>query len=307
MKKKLCAALLTLVLLLPAGCQLALPAEGGGDRFAGYMLAYEYNEMGAGKWSDYPWTTYEGELAPRDPFGTASKEGLIVNGTWNEAEFRYDFPGVKGVGCFLTLVPGKDGDDIYAGFNDTFDQHISVRENGTKIEGTIYFGPESEEMRAEMTRGSHHVWTPYPVYEREDGTVYMAGGVTHGHGPGGGMTITGSRTNSINLNGERKSETQEVTYCLEWIERIEQVEVKQYDKENVLLSEQLFSTDDPETLEGTLHPDADWVAVQELTPDGAGEKTLYSMDQLQEDGSLVHSMTLLDDEGMGFYGKLTLR
>jgi len=307
MKKKICAAVLMLTLLLTAGCQLALPARGGDDRFAGFMLAYEYNEMGAGKWSDYPWTTYEGELAPRDPFGTASKEGLIVNGTWNEAAFRYDFPGVKGVGCFLTLVPGKYGDDTYAGFNETFDQHISVRENGTKIEGTVYFGPESEQFRAGKSGGSHHVWTPYPVYEREDGTVYMVGGVTNGFGPQGGITITESRENSVNLNGERKSETQEITYHIEWIKRVEQVEVKQYDKDNILLSEQLFFTDDPDALTGELHPDADWVAIEELTPDGVGEKTLYSMDQLQEDGSLIHSMKLLDEEGMGIYGKLILR
>jgi len=85
------------------------------------------------------------------------------------------------------------------------------------------------------------------------------------------------------------------------------VEVKQYDKDNILLSEQLFSTADPDTMTGALHPDADWVAIQEFTPDGAGEKTLYSMDQLQEDGSLIHSMKLLDEEGMGIYGKLILR
>lgn len=158
MKKKLYLAAAALLALLTAGCQLAQPGRGGGDRFAGYMLAYEYNEMGAGKWSDYPWTTYEGELAERDPFGTASKEGLIVTGTWNEEEFRYDFPGVKGVGCFLTLVPG-----------------------------------------------------------------------------------------------------------------------------------------------------ADWIAVQEFYGDEAGKKTLYSLDDRQEDGSLVHSMVLLDEAGMGFYGNLTLR
>jgi len=307
MKKKICAAVLMLTLLLTAGCRLALPDKGGDDRFAGFMLAYEYNEMGAGKWSDYPWTTYEGEPAERDPFGTASREGLIVNGTWNEEAFRYEFPGVKGVSCFLTLVPGPHGDDTYAGYNDTFDQHISVRENGTKIEGTVYFGPESERFRAGKTGGSHHVWTPYPVYEREDGTVYMVGGVTNGFGPQGGITITESRENSVNLNGERKSETQEITYHIEWIERVEQVEVKQYDKDNILLSQRLFSTDDPDALNGELHPDADWVAIQELTPDGTGEKSLYSMDQLWEDGSLVHSMKLLDDEGMGFLGKLTLR
>jgi len=307
MKKKICAAVLMLMLLLTAGCRLALPDKGGDDRFAGFMLAYEYNEMGAGKWSDYPWTTYEGEPVERDPFGTASREGLIVNGTWNEEEFRYDFPGVKGVGCFLTLVPGPHGDDTYAGYNDTFDQHITVRENGTKIEGTVCFGPESEQFRAGKTGSSHHVWTPYPVYEREDGSVYMLGGVTNGFGPQGGFTITESRTNSINLNGERKGETQEVTYHIEWIARIEQVEVKQYGKDNILLSEELFSTDDPDALTGELHPDAEWIAVQEITSDGPGEKTLYSMDRCQEDGSLVHAMRLLDETGMGFYATLVLR
>lgn len=307
MKKKLYLAAAALLALLTAGCQLAQPGRGGGDRFAGFMLAYEYNEMGAGKWSDYPWTTYGGELAERDPFGTASKEGLIVTGTWNEEEFRYDFPGVKGVGCFLTLVPGADGDDIYAGYNDTFRQHITVRDDGVKVEGTVYFGPESEQFRAGKTSGSHHVWTPYPVYEREDGTVYMVGGVTHGYGPSGGVTITERRTNSIALNGERKSETQEVAYSLEWVERITRVEVKQYDRDNALLTEQWFYTDGPDALTGELHPGADWIAVQEFYGDEAGEKTLYSLDDRQEDGSLVHSMVLLDEAGMGFYGNLTLR
>ena len=306
MKKRLYLAVLVLLTMLAAGCQLAQPSRAGSDRFAGYMLAYEYNEMGAGKWSDYLWTTYEGELVEPDPFGTATKEGLIVNGTWNEEEFRYEFPGVKGVGCFLTLVPGPHGDDTYAGYNDTFHQHITVRDDGTTVEGTVYFGPESAEVGEKQSRGSHYVWTPYPVYEREDGSVYMLGGVTHGYG-GGGITITESQTNSVALNGERKAETQQVVYHIEWIERIELVEVKQYDEDNVLLSEQMFFTADPDVLTGELHPDADWIAVQEFTADGPGEKTLYAKDQFEEDGSLVHSMILLDDTGMGFYGKIVLR
>lgn len=290
-------------MLAVGGVSLAQYGDGTGDKFLGFQLAYEDIEMGAGHISNAEnWTDYGTRELKLEGLGTVSTDRKIIVGTWDEGHQTYIFPGVKGYNCFVV-----EEDGYTRGYYDLIDRHLTVGINSYQLEGTVYFGTEFEGDER-IPGDNQYVWTPYRVYQMEDGTVYMEVSGLHSYGPQGGFTVTEKEEFTTRVNGRKTTESMEVSFSIQWIERIAEIEVKQFDEYDRVLTTEHFSTADMEaSFEGKLHPKAAWVLVQEITADKTGKKTVYTMDDRTDDGAIHHRLILLDREGMGFASKLTLR
>lgn len=199
MKKKLLAVLLTVIMIMSTGCQLAQEDQGEKavvqDRLAGVFITTEHLDLfDMEAYLEDNWNG-ESEIAVED---TSAYQGRIYASRVGEGDYEsYEFQGLEGMllADFLIQPEGYNEDQAYwsseadEGLNDIHTS-LNSRDDGqdTGIEGTIYLS----------TRGPEKVYYMNPVYQTESGEVYLTAGTGCNYDPqvGGAMsqTMTESRT-----------------------------------------------------------------------------------------------------------------
>lgn len=294
-----------LVLLLGAASKLAQPERKAveEDKFIGFQLVFERLP---GDWEeitrDYSnWVEYGTEDIKLDGFGTVPFTKKILIGEYDEAKSRYVFPGREGFNCFCA-VRDLEGGKHYTGYTDMADVHTKVGDTETSISGTVYFGPPVNDT-SWNTENYDYGWTAYRVYQRKDGTVYLDGS-GNGYAGEGDFTSTAKESYTETVDGEEQTTSLEVSFTVEWVERVEEVSVAWFDGANKLLEERLISQEELKQENLTLErpQGAAWAMVAETGEAGEVGRSAYT---LGEDG-IDHRLVLLDERGMGTVTYLTL-
>ena len=295
-------ALGVLTLLLGADGKLAQPERVGAeeDKFVGFQLVYEaIMDRSPSDEERSNWVEYGEEKLDAGSFGSISIPRKILIGQYDEQTGRYLFSGKEGVNCFLITRTGAYGEEIYTGYTDLADAHVKVGDGETSLSGTVYMGDmapghESPEYGYSMTA--------YRVYQMKDGTVYLDGS-GNGYAGKGGMTASTKESYTETMNGEEQTTSLEVSFTVEWVERIKEVSVAWFDRENRPLGERVLTLEDMG--EGITLPrpqGAAWAVVVETGEEGEIARTAYTLSEEK----VNHRLVLLDQRGMGQVVYLTL-
>lgn len=312
MKRKLIllpAVLLAALLLADlTGGSLAQPEAGdsGGDRFAGFFVAYDVTGSGRDAFYDNPNLTASGAKTVDTEYGAFSLPRNILVGKKGK-DGQYTFPGIEGL-CLFLIHGEMDGGSPYTEVvSDMSDCENNVTQTDAETlyecSGTAYLGPPLDAGPDWDQYTDAGIVTYYRVYEAPDGTVYLDGG---GNSVSGGLgSYSENRTISTTVDGKISSETIQVTVRGEYAPRLEKLTVSQFDGNNALLqSDELALRDDMPEVECL--PETAWVLVEELSADGT-TRTLYNAPQKGEEPSATHTVVLLDDDGWGRTAALNIR
>lgn len=295
-----------LTLALGAGGKLAQPERKAveEDKFIGFQLVYEHIP---GEWEeitrDYSnWVEYGAEELNIDGLGAVAFPKKILIGEYDEAKSRYIFPGKEGFNCFLA-VRELEGGGHYTGYTDMADVHTKVGDTGTSISGTAYFGPPENDT-SWNTENYDYGWTAYPVYEMDDGTVYLEDS-GNSYGGIGGFTVSTKESYTETGNGQEETVSFEVSFTIEAVERVREVSVAWFDGENRQLEERTILMEeigaDGLTLERP--QGAAWALVEETDRLGAVKRSAYTLGEEEA----YHRLVQLDERGMGRVTFLTLK
>lgn len=310
---KIGGALAGLLLLLCVLCQpLARPAKTGPekDRFAGFQLCYEEIDPEEGMVQDRAhWTVYGSEELLVPGMGRATVERRVLVGQYDAENERYEFPGMEGLNAFFAFRTGEDGEryqDVYSDLADTeVISHAALgdgwkaAENISELIGTAFFGPPLDD-RTWNTEDFDYIWTPYPVYQMPDGTIYLTGNALGSYGGVGGFTISEEENWTTNWDGEKGVR---IEVELKSVERVDSVEVKAFDAGDRELSARTLAMDeigDGMTL--NLGENAVWAMVSESDRNGRIKRTAHTLDE-----GASHRLVLLDENGMGHVVDLELK
>lgn len=289
------AYLLALIMLLTAGCSLARPeasdGEGQGDWFVGVYMVYE--APGGGGFYDNPnLVEYGAYTADLGDLGvhTFPKQVLF-------ADENGRFPGLEGRALYALETEEEWGQcttvvgDLSGGpFNTT------TTDAGTEIDigGVLYFGPPEDAPADWSTNDIPGIWHAYKVYQGADGRAFLDGsGNTFSGGPTG---FTLSEKYASTVNGEAKTDSFSVEVTVEQVPRLEEVCVRQYGADGMLLECRTVALrDEPEAV--AWHGDAAWAVVEERDADGV-KRSIYDRPEEGEE-AVAHSFVLLDEQGLG--------
>lgn len=306
MKRKLILLLAALLAVLP-GCSLAQPEAGdsGGDRFAGFFVAYDVTGSGRDAFYDNPNLTASGAKTVDTEYGAFSLPRNILVGKKGK-DGQYTFPGIEGLCLFLIHGEMDDGSPYTEAVSDMSDCENNVTQTDAETlyecSGTAYLGPPLDAGQDWDQYTDAGILTYYRVYEAPDGTVYLDGG---GNSASGVCTYAENRTFSTMKDGKVSSETIKVTARIQYAPRLEKLTVSQFDGNNALLqSDELALRDDMPEVECL--PETAWVLVEEQSADGT-TRTLYNAPQKGEEPSATHTVVLLDDDGWGRTAALNIR
>ena len=260
---------LALTLALGAGGRLARPEREGAeeDKFVGFHLVFE----------------------------------AIMDRNLSEEEQSYwVVPGKEGVNCFLVAREMEGGGSFYTGHSGLADAQISVGDQESSVSGTVYMGDmapghESPEYGYSMTA--------YRVYQMKDGTVYLDGS-GNGYAGEGDMTATTEESWTETVNGEEKTTSLKVSFTVKWVERLQEVSVTWFDREDRPLEGRKLTMEEMGAEGLTLErpQGAQWALVTETDENGAVKRTAYT---LEEEG-VSHRLIRLDERGLGTPVYLTL-
>lgn len=292
-----------LVLLLGAAGKLAQPERKAveEDKFIGFHLVYEaIMERTTSDEEDSYWVEYGEETLDAGSFGSISIPRKILIGQYNEETGQYVFPGKEGTNCFLTTRIGENGEQTYTGYANLVDAHIKVGDGEESLSGTVYMGDMAQDHECPEYGYS---MTAYRVYQMKDGTVYLDGS-GNGYAGEGDFTSTAKESYTETVDGEEQTTSLEVSFTVEWVERVEEVSVAWFDGANKLLEERLISLEELKQENLTLErpQGAAWALVAETGEAGEVGRSVYT---LGEEGA-AHRIVLLDERGMGTVTYLTL-
>lgn len=294
---KIGAALACLALLLgAAGGKLARPERETReeDRFVGFQMVFE-RLPGEGERvpvDETGWVEYGSDPVRVAGMGTLDLPRRILIGRYSEETGEYSFPGREGRNCFLAVRELEEGGTHYTGHQGLAGSHISIRDDGESLSGTLYFGPPLDDS-AWGTNDYEYGWTAYRVYQMEDGTVYLDGS-GNSYGGVGGFTTTTREERTQTINGESVTQSFEVSVAMEAVERLTAVQVKWYGGDGALLAGQAVEPEGELSL--TPVPGAAWALVEETDRLGAVTRTAYTLGGEQ---GASHRLVLLDERGMG--------
>ena len=307
----LIAALLAVVLLVgvadSTGGKLAQPerTEQAGDAFIGFHLVPEriVQETGPdgetiGHFEERDrthWVEYGTKNLQLDGFGSVAFPREILIGTYNEETHRYDFPGMEGFNCFVSVQTREDGTTYLNGYTDMADSHLHRKftDEGEEniLTGTLYM----DTIVAEREEEYEWILQAYRVYQMADGTVYLDGS---GNGyAGGGFTAKERVENVITINGETKTRVTEIEFSIEDAERLERVRVKWFDEENEAIGvEEVDLTQIKSEWELTPPSGTAWALVIEEDEEGGVTRTAVEPDH---EGQCSHRIILMGEADVG--------
>ena len=305
--KRNITALLSALLLLLSGCQLARqPSQQqtensalGSARLVGIYVVREdpYSLPDRTLWTEYG-TTQAGTQYGQLTFPTE-----IIVGSYDADTHEFTFPGMEGFPLFVMDVTTEDGSSFLTTISELVDRgtHILETDGGTSYElgGTLYFGPPADDPDYDPSRDDR-IWHAYNVFQMEDGTVFLDGTGDSFSGPGGiGFTRTATYTTTV--NGEEMEYYTKVELDAEFIERHTSLLVRQYGADGNLLETQ----DLP--LSGEL-PCVTWLsgaawAVVEEARGGALTRTAYDR-PAGDEPPLSHTVIFLREDGTGYAASL---
>jgi len=283
MKSKIMLAALAalMVLTLLAGCQLAKPdaeQDAGRDTLCGVFITLEYLDIGE------PEITLNGKGEPQ-----ISYSEMRIYATHPEDENGvspyYTFKGIEGY-CFFSIREKEaDGSFYHRSFADNViqDRLTKIGDNSTMISGTIYFDAHC----------SDFVIFPNPVYQTQDGGVYVVPGEGTAIGnptEGDNISLTLSETASQTADGETITKTMEVSITAQCLNTNQEVILKQIDENDQVVDETVITQDTiPDNVR--VLPDTAYMILEEHCIDG--------------EGNAVVKRTLVDTSAAYFYVQFT--
>ena len=261
MKNKiLFAALAALMMLtLLGGCQLARPDDGtdaGRDTLCGVFITLDYLDISE------PEITLDWEGEPQFFYPEAR-----VYATRTEDEngfFDYTFEGIEGYRFFMVQTQNADGTIYHSSIVEAPMEDVltQISDNGTMISGTIYFDVHCSDC----------VMFANPVYQMQDGRVYMVPGTGTGAeimGEGINLTVTLSETTTQTTDGETNTKTMEVKITAQGLNTNQEVILKQMDENDQVVDETVITQDSiPETIR--VLPDTAYMILEEHCIDVEG-------------------------------------
>ncbi len=290
MKRRLLCLVLAAALAALTGCSLARPVreDAGADRWVGYYMVYQSQE----------------EFTADPVSRRLSQE--IVWGDWDEESRTLTFPKLTGSAL---LVLGREGDRITVPSVTEMspgpvENAVSSTEEGDSytVSGTVWWGAPLDAPADFDPLEDGGFWFSYPVYRTPAGAFYLDAHVTPcSYGSGGGPFRQGEYAYRDD-GGKLRTDTLSMTVATRYAPRLTALRVAAFDKGNQLLgttglplSEELSAV--------TVPTEAAWVAVEEESADGV-KHTSYDLSQ---EGTALHQVILLDEDGRGWGVDLTIR
>lgn len=315
-RNKIAALLLGAVLLwIALDARLAQPEPGPEtrDRFVGFHAVFQPQAVpveaedpaGSGEMvlyqpyrpDDSQWTVYGEDSLRVQGLGRVRMEKKILIGR-EDGEGHFVFPGLEGKNCFLAELPREDGGVRYGGYADTAETEVSLAEGARSLRGTVYFGPPLLDGDGKLAWEDCGVWTLYPVYQMEDGTVYLTDSTEGSYGGAGGVTITRSEKETLN-GADRYS--QEISVSITSIPRLERLTLRQFDGDDALLDTAVLTQEEAWALEkGRLELAlAEGTAYVIAAREDTGGGTEWKVFQPDGDGEVSLTDWFLGRNGMG--------
>ena len=181
---------------------------------------------------------------------------------------------------------------------------VSSTEEGDSytVSGTVWWGAPLDAPADFDPQEDGGFWFSYPVYRTPAGAFYLDAHVTPcSYGSGGGPFRQGEYAYRDD-GGKLRTDTLSMTVATRYAPRLTALRVAAFDKDNQLLgttglplSEELSAV--------TVPTEAAWVAVEEESADGV-KHTSYD---LSGEGTALHQVILLDEDGRGWGVDLTIR
>lgn len=290
MKRRLLCLVWAAALIALTGCALAQPvrAEAGADRWVGYYMVYQSRE------------DFTADPASR----RLSQE--VLWGDWDEESRTLTFPGLAGSAL---LVLGREEERITVPSVTEMspgpvENAVSSTEEGDSytVSGTVWWGPPLDAPADFDPQEDGGFWFSYPVYRTPAGAFYLETDVTPcSCGSGGGPFRQGEYAYRDD-GGKLRTDTLSMTVAARYTPRLTALRVAAFNKDDRLLG----ITDLPLSEElpvVTAGPEAAWVAVEEESADGV-KHTSYD---LSGEGTALHQVILLDQDGRGWGVDLTIR
>ena len=283
MKRRLLCLVLAAALAALTGCSLARPVreDAGADRWVGYYMVYQSQE----------------EFTADPVSRRLSQE--IVWGDWDEESRTLTFPKLTGSAL---LVLGREGDRITVPSVTEMspgpvESAVSSTEEGDSVtvSGTVWWGAPLDAPADFDPQEDGGFWFSYPVYRTPAGAFYLDADITPcSYGSGGGPFRQEEYTYRDEA-GKLRTDTLSMTVATA-------LRVVAFDKDNQVLSTTPLSLSE-ELPAVTVAPETAWVAVEEESADGV-KHTSYDLSQ---EGTALHQVILLDEDGRGWGADLTIR
>jgi len=281
------------------------------------------------------WVKYGSDRMTLDGLGTLDVAREVLFGQYDQENARYVFPGKEGFNCFLAAVPEEEWSygeppslflgQVVTGYRDMRELTLTFSteegtvkagfDNGASapdpdkdadefyyLHGKIYIGSPLDD-GSRKPEHSHYIYSVYRVYQTPDGRVYLTDS-HNGYGGSGGIGVSNIETYTVTSNnGKPSSRTINVGFNLEWVERLTQVSVTWFGRDNAPLSTRALTPEEiGEGLELPRPAGAVWALVEEVRADGATDRAIHTL----EEDPVTHSLILLDSRGMGYAVDLTL-
>ena len=312
-KGKICeAACILWAVLLLSGCQLAREETGsrGADKLCGVLITTQ-NQVDAWRASQ--------KAGPEDSAEsvelTQGQMKQLLNG---ETEIFLDSREISG-GWQVEGIPGEDGEYVFQGlegaslmaglyqedenggytyytangvFQDLhYNSHTSDQGETSSSEGTIYMGE-----KADVTLYMN------PVYQRQDGSIYVLLDSTAGYwnsgqtSPGVVYSKSIKEENTQTVVGNTQTEAREFTVHFAVGQEVRAARIKEWSREDTLLGE-------TEVFRGLeklrLREDTAYVVVEEEREDGTVKRSIYTWEpEKAENGELTHTFYYQNEEGL---------
>lgn len=276
MKKKLLAVLLTVIMVMSTGCQLAQEdqpeAPVTSDRLAGVFITTEHLDLfDMEAYLEDNWNG-ESEVVVED---ASEYQGRIYAKRVNEGDHeRYVFEGLDGFLLveYLVIPEGADESQAYwtsdggDGLNDIHNA-IKTTDNGTEIsmEATIYMSSVAEEK----------VFYTNPVYQTAEGDVYLMAGTGCNFNPemGGQVTQTMNETRNYTEEDVEMTDSTAVAITVDAVEVPEKVVLIQMDGNHQELTRtEAVPGGMPEEL--TVEDGCAYILVEEVLADGTVNRSI---------------------------------
>jgi len=278
MNKRIFAVLLAASILL-SGCQLAKPENENNytDRLAGVFVTTQHVDLWDAEafLNDNLDEILSGNTDELDaPQHYDKLFAQVAESNDNNQNSRYVFNGIEGYFLASYLVkPDNEQQNEYwssevtGGICDAAFSHHST-DTGTEniLEGTIY-----------VTAGSAEtVFYFNPVYQTEDGRVYlMTGqGMSFGTGMASSATHTLNAERTHTQDGITNTDTTSVKITIAAVDPAVELKILQMDSGNNIVKEASYSVSDaPEAL--SFDPNTVYIIVEERTKDSSIRRMLY--------------------------------
>lgn len=304
-KTKLFAGILAAVLLFVAlDVKLAQPARAGvqNDKFIGFFLAYEpMPQPGSEIQVDRShWEEYGSESMHIDGLGRVAFPKYILKA--EKVGDQYVFPGTEGYNCFLAVHTDEDGEQYLRGYGDLAESKLHISDTGHTLSGTVYFGPPLDDGNWN-TENFDYMWTAYRVYQMEDETVYIDG-TGNSYGGVGGFGFSEKSEWITTVNGERTTESMEVSVQIDSIPRLETVIIQQYDDNDQLLHTDVLTAEQAaalngEALELVLEETTTYAVVVETDAEGTSQREIHNV-VVSGSRAISFDAWFLQANGMGY-------